>query len=214
MVDSGHELLIGCAACRGINGREGSLPLSLRVKRRLDPRVPSCRNCCRRQQKCCYRPTWLWKGWNDKISWSSHNWFNFYRLTLSTILAMPVHVVSHAYRCIRVQVPPLHTSPTIRRWSQLTHLHVNAFLTKFIAHYYTAAGKHFTFAQLHFRVNLLSNFCYSVRLVVFTAVTMKNCVFWDVTPCGACKNRRFGGTKRLLHQGDKNRWTRNNTSCN
>jgi hypothetical protein len=22
----------------------------------------------------------------------------------------------------------------------------------------------------------------------------KNCVFWDVTPCGSCKNRRFGGT--------------------
>jgi hypothetical protein len=22
---------------------------------------------------------------------------------------------------------------------------------------------------------------------------MKNGVFWDVTPCGSCKNRRFGG---------------------
>jgi hypothetical protein len=42
----------------------------------------------------------------------------------------------------------------------------------------------------------------------------KNGVFWDVTPCGSCKNQRFGGTQRLLHQGDKNRWTRNNTSCN
>jgi hypothetical protein len=27
---------------------------------------------------------------------------------------------------------------------------------------------------------------------VFTAVTMNNGVFWDVTPCGPCKNRRFG----------------------
>jgi hypothetical protein len=53
-----------------------------------------------------------------------------------------------------------------------------------------------------------------VRFEVFTAVTMKNAVFWDVTPCGSCKNRRFGGTWRLLHQGDKNRRTRNNTSCN
>jgi hypothetical protein len=43
---------------------------------------------------------------------------------------------------------------------------------------------------------------------------LKNGVFWVVTPCGSCKNRRFGGTWRLLHQGDKNRWTRNNTSCN
>jgi hypothetical protein len=33
----------------------------------------------------------------------------------------------------------------------------------------------------------------------------KNGVFWDVTPCGSCKNRRFGGTWRLLDQGDKNR---------
>jgi hypothetical protein len=44
-----------------------------------------------------------------------------------------------------------------------------------------------------------------VRFEVFTAVTTKNGVFWDVTPCGSCKNRRFGGTWRLLHQGDKNR---------
>jgi hypothetical protein len=33
----------------------------------------------------------------------------------------------------------------------------------------------------------------------------KNGVFWVVTPCGSCKNRRFGGTWHLLHQGDKNR---------
>jgi hypothetical protein len=43
---------------------------------------------------------------------------------------------------------------------------------------------------------------------------LKNGVFWDVTPCGSCKNRRFGRTWRLLHQGDKNRRTRNNTSYN
>jgi hypothetical protein len=23
---------------------------------------------------------------------------------------------------------------------------------------------------------------------------MKNALFWDVTPCGSCKSRRFGGT--------------------
>jgi hypothetical protein len=37
-------------------------------------------------------------------------------------------------------------------------------------------------------------FSYIVRFVVFTVVTMKNGVFWDVTACGSCKNRRFGGT--------------------
>jgi hypothetical protein len=35
---------------------------------------------------------------------------------------------------------------------------------------------------------------YYVRFEDFTAVAMKNRVFWDVTPCGSCKNRLFGGT--------------------
>jgi hypothetical protein len=43
-----------------------------------------------------------------------------------------------------------------------------------------------------------------VRFEVFTAVTRKNGVFWVVTSCGSCKNRRFGGTWRLLHEDDKN----------
>jgi hypothetical protein len=37
---------------------------------------------------------------------------------------------------------------------------------------------------------LLGNY---VRIEVFTAVTMKNGVFWDVTPCGSSKKRSFGG---------------------
>jgi hypothetical protein len=36
---------------------------------------------------------------------------------------------------------------------------------------------------------------------VFTAVTMNNAVFWDVTPCCSCKNRRFGGMYRHSDQG-------------
>jgi hypothetical protein len=43
-----------------------------------------------------------------------------------------------------------------------------------------------------------------VRFEIFTAVTMKNAVYWDVTPCGSCRDRCFGGTYRLHHQGDKN----------
>jgi hypothetical protein len=42
--------------------------------------------------------------------------------------------------------------------------------------------------------NISITFTCCVRLEVFTAVTVKNGVFWDVTPCGSCKNRRFGGT--------------------
>jgi hypothetical protein len=40
-------------------------------------------------------------------------------------------------------------------------------------------------------ISLLSTFS-KVRFDVFTAVTMKNGVCWVVTPCGSCKNRRFG----------------------
>jgi hypothetical protein len=36
------------------------------------------------------------------------------------------------------------------------------------------------------------------------AVTMKNVVFWDVTPYGSCKNRRFGGTPVLTRATRRN----------
>jgi hypothetical protein len=42
-----------------------------------------------------------------------------------------------------------------------------------------------------------------VRVEVFTAVTMKNAIFWDVVPCRSCVNRRFGGKYRLHLQGRK-----------
>jgi hypothetical protein len=44
------------------------------------------------------------------------------------------------------------------------------------------------------------------KIEVFTALTMKNGDFWDVTPCGSCKNLSFRGAYRLHHQGDKNRY--------
>jgi hypothetical protein len=46
-----------------------------------------------------------------------------------------------------------------------------------------------------------------VRFEVFTSVTMKNAVFWDVAPCRYYVNRRFRGTYRLHLQGRiKNLW--------
>jgi hypothetical protein len=30
---------------------------------------------------------------------------------------------------------------------------------------------------------------------MFSALTMKNAVFWDVAPCGSCYNGRFRGTR-------------------
>jgi hypothetical protein len=34
---------------------------------------------------------------------------------------------------------------------------------------------------------------------------MKTSVFWDLTPCGSCKDRRFGGKYNLHRQGITNR---------
>jgi hypothetical protein len=44
---------------------------------------------------------------------------------------------------------------------------------------------------------------YFVRFDDFTAVTMKNAVFWDLALYISCANRRFGGTYRLHLQGRK-----------
>jgi hypothetical protein len=38
---------------------------------------------------------------------------------------------------------------------------------------------------------------------VFTAVIMKNAVFWDVAPCRSWVNRHFGGAHHLHLQGRK-----------
>jgi hypothetical protein len=42
-----------------------------------------------------------------------------------------------------------------------------------------------------------------VRFEVFTAVTMKNVIFWYVGPCSSCVKQSFGGTYRLHLQGRK-----------
>jgi hypothetical protein len=52
--------------------------------------------------------------------------------------------------------------------------------------------------------NIREDISFLARFEVYTAVTVKNGVLWDVTPCGSCKNRRYGGTVRLIHHGDKN----------
>jgi hypothetical protein len=44
---------------------------------------------------------------------------------------------------------------------------------------------------------------YNVKFEVFTAVSMKNAVFWDVAPCRSCVNRCFGGMYRLHLQDRK-----------
>jgi hypothetical protein len=50
--------------------------------------------------------------------------------------------------------------------------------------------------------NVLFQFLY-IEFEVFTAVTMKNAVFWNAAPYRSCVNLRFGGTYRLHLQGRK-----------
>jgi hypothetical protein len=38
---------------------------------------------------------------------------------------------------------------------------------------------------------------------------MRNVIFWDVMPCGSCKNQRFRGTNCLHFLGENNQWPRN-----
>jgi hypothetical protein len=49
----------------------------------------------------------------------------------------------------------------------------------------------FNIGAFHYRHTVFAEQNLYVRFEVFTAVTMKNDVFWDVTPCGFCKNRRL-----------------------
>jgi hypothetical protein len=54
-----------------------------------------------------------------------------------------------------------------------------------------------------YRVPLVM-FANYVRFEVITAVAMKNGVFWDVPPCGACKNRRSSETSVLTSATRRN----------
>jgi hypothetical protein len=55
---------------------------------------------------------------------------------------------------------------------------------------------------VHARAVLNQTWLLFVRFEVFTAVTMKDTVFWDVTPCGSCKNRRSASIIRLTRIGE------------
>jgi hypothetical protein len=50
-------------------------------------------------------------------------------------------------------------------------------------------------------LSFYNKFIYYVRFEVSTVVTMMIIIFWEMTPCGSYKNRRFGGSYRLHLQG-------------
>jgi hypothetical protein len=59
----------------------------------------------------------------------------------------------------------------------------------------------------------ISDFVPLAKSEIFTTMTMKNAVFWELTPCDSCKNRRFGGT-HLHYQVGKNLQVKNKITNN
>jgi hypothetical protein len=53
-----------------------------------------------------------------------------------------------------------------------------------------------------------------LRVEVTTAMTMKNALLCDVTPCGSCKNLHFVGTCPPYYHNEKKQRARNNVSSN
>jgi hypothetical protein len=71
-------------------------------------------------------------------------------------------------------------------WVQSCHIHVTSCVIRFIWCRYNCTW------QSNNSPPRNQHKLFFVRFEVFTAVTMKNAVFWDVAPCRSCVNRRFG----------------------
>jgi hypothetical protein len=93
---------------------------------------------------------------------------------VETCLSAQTLLLESNFGFVTREAQPLHSVP--RRLYNLMHNH-----------------RKWNFAECIYK-NFLSKECYS----------MKNAVIWDMTPSGSCKNRRFGGTDRLHHQGERN----------
>jgi hypothetical protein len=86
----------------------------------------------------------------------------------------------------------MKTETTVYRSAVTSHLEPHRNLSKSLRN--TAESLSTDLVQLDALCIDIANKSIYVRFEAFMAVTMKNGVFWDVMPCGSCKNRRFGGT--------------------
>jgi hypothetical protein len=123
----------------------------------------------------------------DTVSYCTMNW------------ALPEQVLPPYRRARHIQAPALskHNEHRVRAWQNTGFWHtetwrpatqLTSYIFNCISHYWLNGN---SFEKL------------LLRFEIFTAVTMKNAVFWDVAQCRSCVNRCFGETYRLHLQGGK-----------
>jgi hypothetical protein len=90
----------------------------------------------------------------------------------------------------------MRNSKLVEQSCKLTHLTVRC-------RYDLAARPHYVKATR--QLENVSGILHNKKHLSESGSVSKDGVFWVVTTCGSGENRRFGGTWRLLHQGDNNR---------
>jgi hypothetical protein len=134
-----------------------------------------------------------WKLWHLVtlffllIAYTSYIYNSFFQFCFSILWKMSEHIFGStrmpAYYYI-MEKTLIHFCWIL--WYCETIITISRYMMKEVCPFY----REFTYSFIMIPAKK-NNF---VRFEVFTAVTMKNGVFWDVTPFGSCKNRRMGGT--------------------
>jgi hypothetical protein len=91
---------------------------------------------------------------------------------------------------IMIGVGPTHTCQDLfRKLGILPIPCVHVLSSMFVVNNFERFQINNSIHKIYTRIN-----AHFVRFEIFTAVTMKNGIFWDVMPRRSCKNRHFGGT--------------------
>jgi hypothetical protein len=104
-----------------------------------------------------------------------------------------------------------HLDINYQGWSSLSILPVSLRNSEVVSWLFTQSFLSHSFQIIVHLSFLYSKLYYFLISWIFTEVTMKNAMSWNVTPCGSCKNRCFRGNYRL-YLGRKNRRARSNVS--
>jgi hypothetical protein len=122
------------------------------------------------------------------IAWFWIGWF-FYEYEICTIINITWHRLSYAVMGQLVRIG----KKILLRVANITVGTKFSLNSKMVNN--ETDFQHVCWKASHFIACLFVNIHHTSDVYTLAkAVTMKNGVFWDVTPCGSCKNRRLGGT--------------------